>query len=165
MVEIIIPRPPSINRLWRIGRGRMFRSAEYVNWLNKCELLVKAMKVQPILGSYKLLIRAKRPDKRRRDIDNIGGKAINDMLQKTGIVEDDCLCEVIVCKWVKNGPDTSVIIVPMGEKHELRGRTKSPLQSGTSAAADKCHQGKESPAQAYARLVKTARGRVGFKKS
>jgi Holliday junction resolvase RusA-like endonuclease len=142
----------------------MFRSAEYMAWLDECEKVIRAAQIAPVRGSYKLLIRARRPDNRRRDIDNIGGKAVNDMLQKTGIVEDDCMCEMIICKWVNYGPDTSVKITPTRGHHELQGRTASALQGGQKADAAKRDPAKESPAAAYARAVKSARGRVGYRK-
>ena len=115
----------------------MCRSAEYRAWLDECEKVIRAARIAPVRGSYKLLIRARRPDNRRRDIDNIGGKAVNDMLQKAGIVEDDCMCEMIICKWVNYGPDTSVKITPTRGHHELQGRTASALQSGQKADAAK----------------------------
>jgi Holliday junction resolvase RusA-like endonuclease len=114
-IHITLPRVPSINRLWRIGHGRMYRSSEYVAWLAECVLLIRQQRIAKVKGHYQLSIRAVRPDKRRRDIDNIGGKAINDLLQHAGIVEDDCLCDLITCQWVTTGPPTSVTVTPIKE--------------------------------------------------
>lgn len=130
MVEIVLPRPPSINRLWRIGKGRMFKSQEYNAWLDECELIVRRMKLPKITGHYKIMVRALRPDKRRRDIDNIGSKAIQDLLQRAGVIEDDCLCDAVYCRWVTSGPPVRINIYPVpGENHVIRGRTKGSLQS------------------------------------
>lgn len=164
MVEIIIPRPPSINRLWRIGRGRMYRSLEYTQWIYKCEAIIKAAGIKPIKGRYKLMVRAVRPDKRRRDIDNVGAKAVNDMLQHAGIVEDDCLCEATLAKWVKSGPETVVTIIPIGGSDELSRVPETALQTGQEADDAERHPRKETPASAYARIRKSAKGRVGFRK-
>lgn len=161
MVEIILPRPPSINRLWRIGRGRMFRSAEYMAWLDKCEVIIKEAGIAPVKGPYKLFVRAVRPDKRRRDIDNIGSKAINDLLQKAGVVEDDCLCQAVLCKWVESGPETHVIVIPTGGSNDLSRAAKRTLQGSSQAVNAKCNTRAETPAAAYARLYREARGRVG----
>ena len=111
-VDILLPRVPSINRLWRIGKGRMFRSAEYQNWLAECTILIRQQRIKLITGKYQLLIRAVRPDKRRRDIDNLI-KPISDLLQHTGIIEDDCLCETITCSWVPSGPPLCVTVTPL----------------------------------------------------
>lgn len=113
-VDIILPRTPSINRLWRIGRGRMFRSAEYESWLQACTLLIRQQRIPKVSGKYELLIRVTRPDKRRRDVDN-PIKALNDLLQRAGVVEDDCLCEKVTCEWVPSGPPTCVTVTPLEE--------------------------------------------------
>lgn len=160
MVEIILPRPPSINRLWRIGRGRMFRSAEYMAWLDRCEVIIKEAEIPAIKGKYKIMIRVARPDKRRRDIDNLA-KAVQDFLQKSGVIEDDCLCEAIYCKWVDSGPEMRVNLYPTGGSNDLSRATKRTLQGSPQAVNAKCNTGAETPAAAYARLYREARGRVG----
>ena len=99
-----------MNRLWRISRnGGMHKSKVYQEWLAECRLLIYQGKVTPVLGSYRLVIEAVRPDKRRRDIDNLI-KAVSDVLQDTGLVENDCLCEEVTAKWVKDGPPMMVTV-------------------------------------------------------
>lgn len=142
MVEIVIPRPPSTNRLWRIGRGRMFRSAAYDAWLDECVAMIKQAGVSPVKGKYKLVVCVRRPDKRRRDLDNVSGKALNDMLQKAGIVEDDCLCQMMLCAWTEDGPDTVISICSEGEEHELSAAIERALQGGAAASG---HGAKDSP--------------------
>lgn len=68
-----------------------------------------AGKHTPILGPYKLVIIAVKPDKRRRDIDNLV-KAVSDVLQDTGLIEDDCLCQEVTAKWAKEGPEMLIIL-------------------------------------------------------
>lgn len=119
-VDILLPRVPSINRLWRIGKGRMFRSKEYDLWITECIILIRQQRIKKITGKYELLIRAVRPDKRRRDIDNIGGKAVNDLLRHAGIVDDDCLCETITCKWVTSGPPLCVTVTPLEDQDVIQ---------------------------------------------
>jgi crossover junction endodeoxyribonuclease RusA len=166
VVEIVIPRPPSVNRLWRVGRGKMFRSRQYVDWMNECMAIVKKAGIPAIKGKYKIMLRVVRPDKRRRDIDNLS-KAAQDFLQHAGIIEDDCLCEAIYCKWVEKGPSFRINIYPVRGTNELSEGTARPLQSrarknkvGSTATA-------KSPAQAYAEAIdmggtiRTQKGRVG----
>jgi crossover junction endodeoxyribonuclease RusA len=97
-VEIILPRAPSTNRLWRIGKGKMFKSAEYTAWLQECFLLIRQQRIPLTKGRYKMIIRVFRPDKRRRDIDNYI-KSTSDLLQQAGVIENDNLCESVTCEW------------------------------------------------------------------
>lgn len=169
VVEIVIPRPPSINRLWRIGRGRMFRSREYVDWISECMAMIKGAGIPAIKGKYKIMIRVARPDKRRRDIDNLA-KAASDFLQHAGIIEDDCLCEAIYCKWVSEGPPVRINIYPVRGINELPEGTARPLQGGKGKNKRQRTEASETPAQAYARLtreggsVSSAKGRTGARK-
>ena len=87
----------------------MYKSKVYETWINFCHLLITRQKITPVLGIYKLTIEAVRPDKRRRDIDNLI-KAVSDVLQATGLIEDDSLCQEVTAKWVKNGPEMLVIV-------------------------------------------------------
>lgn len=97
-VEIILPRATSTNRLWRIGNGRMFKSAEYSAWLTECLLVIRRQRPPSVIGRYRMFIRVLRPDKRRRDIDNYI-KSTSDLLQKAGVIQDDYLCESVTCEW------------------------------------------------------------------
>lgn len=144
----------------------MYRSAEYMGWLSKCELIIKSANIEPVKGKYKLWVRAVRPDKRRRDIDNIGSKAINDLLQKVGIVEDDCLCESVLSEWVKSGPETHITIFPIGGSNELPDGTSRTLQSGEEAfeqERDPPLSPREALAAAYAEARSRTKGGRGKK--
>ena len=117
IIRLSIPFPPSINRLWRVGRGgRMYRSKVYEDWREEAGWSIKAQsKGQAVTGGYKLSVLAKRPDKRRRDLDNVSSKAVNDLLQHVGIVTDDCLCHWVEARWVKEGDPFVVTIEAMDE--------------------------------------------------
>lgn len=109
-IVIELPFAPSVNRLWRMGRGKkMYKSKVYEDWIIVAQQLIYIGKHKPILGFYRLTIEAVRPDKRRRDIDNLI-KAVSDVLQDTGLIEDDCLCQEVTAKWVKEGPEMRVIV-------------------------------------------------------
>lgn len=113
MIELWLPFPPSANRLWRAARGRVYRSRAYVDWLTEAGLLAKAQRAGSINGPYKISITAARPDKRRRDLDNIL-KSISDLLKSIGAIEDDHLCEMITARWVTQGDGVAVRIEPAG---------------------------------------------------
>lgn len=130
----------------------MFRSREYVDWISECMAMIKKAGIPAIKGKYKIMIRVARPDKRRRDIDNLA-KAASDFLQHAGIIEDDCLCEAIYCKWVNEGPPVRINIYPVRGTNELPEGTARPLQSGKGKIKRRPAQANETPAQAYARIV------------
>ena len=65
-------------------------------------------KGRKITGPYKLTMEVVRPDKRKRDLDNLL-KAASDALVSAGILEDHH-CEWIDARWVKEGPECLLIV-------------------------------------------------------
>jgi|FreactTroBogLake_1042271.scaffolds.fasta_scaffold21249_2 crossover junction endodeoxyribonuclease RusA len=117
MLKLILPFPPSVNRLWRAGKaGKVYRSNVYTEW-RKLALwqLISQTRHRFFSTPYKLTILAVRPDKRKRDIGNLE-KAVNDILVSAKVVEDDHLCHWIEAKWVESGPSCTIIIeeLPLG---------------------------------------------------
>lgn len=113
MSEFHIPYPPSANRLWRRSGHVVHRSAHYVAWLLDAGPIALSQKPKPVVGPYKLTIQARRPDKRRRDIDNLL-KPVGDLLQEIGLVADDCHCEMISARWVTDGKPFTVRLEQAG---------------------------------------------------
>jgi crossover junction endodeoxyribonuclease RusA len=101
--------------LWRSARGRTYRSRAYTDWLTEAGWHVKQkLRAQErIKGAYRLRITAARPDKRKRDLDNII-KPISDLLKSSGAIEDDSLCEMLTARWVTNGDGVAVRLEPAG---------------------------------------------------
>ena len=111
VLKLILPFPPSVNRLWRISQNNgMYRSEKYTQWRKHAlwAILGQAKK-QKIPGEYVLEIHAVKPDKRRRDLGNLE-KSISDILQAAGVIEDDSLCQEIHLRWVKEGPECLIMI-------------------------------------------------------
>lgn len=104
-----LPMAPSVNRLWRMGKGKMYKSTEYGAWISVCSLIARVNKPVPILGKYKLLIEVQRPDKRRRDIDNFI-KATSDLLEHAKLIENDCFCEEVTARWAGSGSNMIVTV-------------------------------------------------------
>jgi crossover junction endodeoxyribonuclease RusA len=102
MTELFIPFPPSANRLWTRTRKGMRKTDTYAEWLKVAGYMAIAQKPGGITGPYHLSIQARRPDKRRRDIDNLI-KPISDLLQSVGVIEDDTYCEMVSARWVTSG--------------------------------------------------------------
>lgn len=121
MIRIVLPYPPSVNRLWRTTKtGGMYSSKEYKDWAKHCEWAIAAqVKGKGIAGEYTLEVVAVKPDKRRRDLGNLE-KAISDILQTAGVIEDDYLCQKITMEWAKKGPECLITVRPCnGEEVEL----------------------------------------------
>ena len=68
-----------------------------------------------IKGKYILEIQAVKPDKRRRDIDNLG-KSVSDLLVTMGLIEDDHLCQKFSAEWVREGVPCCVIVKPVEDQ-------------------------------------------------
>ena len=113
MIELHLPMPPSANRLWRRSGTRMHKSSQYTDWLHVAGKMVMVQKPGGITGPYKLSIQLVRPDRRRRDLDN-RIKAINDLLQSVGVIEDDSDCEFISARWVTYGEPCTVSVEKVG---------------------------------------------------
>lgn len=111
--ELHIPYPPSANKLWRRAGTHIHKSGKYQAWLRSAGLYAKSQRPVGIVGKYKIGIQAVRPDKRRRDLDNII-KPISDLLVLVGVIEDDSDCEMITARWVTTGDGIVVRIEPAG---------------------------------------------------
>jgi crossover junction endodeoxyribonuclease RusA len=113
VVELWLPFPPSANRLWRTGSGRVFKSAEYSGWLIEAAVEARKQKFNKFIGAYKLSMTAARPDKRKRDLDNLI-KPVSDLLASIGAIENDSQAEQINLRWVTTGEGIAVRIEPVG---------------------------------------------------
>jgi crossover junction endodeoxyribonuclease RusA len=88
-MNLTLPWPPSVNTYWRTFRGRMLISAhgrEYRTAVAEQVLLQHGAKHYTV--PLKVTIEAWRPDRRRRDLDNLL-KATLDSLAHAGVFEDD----------------------------------------------------------------------------
>jgi len=110
MIRLQLPLAPSVNRLWRSGSGgRVYRSKEYTSWLDEAGWMVRSQTRERIIGPYILHIAAVKPNKRKRDLDNIL-KATSDLLEEMGVVESDSECQALAAEWVDYGSPMTVTI-------------------------------------------------------
>lgn len=114
-LDVWVPIPPSANHIWRSGRGRVYRSAKYMDWLTEAGWQIRAQycPIPTVTGPYKLSLTAARPDKRKRDLDNLI-KPISDLLKAVGVIEDDHLCEMLSLRWATSGEGVNVRIERAG---------------------------------------------------
>lgn len=113
LIELHFSLPPSANRLWRRSGKTIHASSEYTAWLREAGYIAISQRQGAIAGPYKLTIQAKRPDKRRRDIDNLI-KPTSDLLVSIGAVADDSDCEMVSARWVTQGEGLYVRLEPAG---------------------------------------------------
>jgi crossover junction endodeoxyribonuclease RusA len=99
LLELTIPFPPSVNRVYRNLRGRTLISREGRAYRKDvCALLAGGGCRQPPLGGrIALSMDAFPPDKRRRDLDNLQ-KSLIDALQHAGVYEDDSQIDLLVTR-------------------------------------------------------------------
>lgn len=108
-----LPYPPSVNGIWRGGKGgRHFLSAKYKAWREAAGLIVNVQaKGKRIAGPFAIEIQARRPDRRKRDIDNLI-KPTLDLMANMGVVDDDSECQCVEAKWVERGEGVRVAVRP-----------------------------------------------------
>lgn len=89
MIDLTLPWPPSVNTYWRTFNGRMIISAKGREYREEvCSQIMLHKKACHYAGKLRVVIEAWRPDKRRRDLDNLL-KATLDGLAHAGVYEDD----------------------------------------------------------------------------
>jgi crossover junction endodeoxyribonuclease RusA len=98
MSTLDLPLPPSTNRLWRAGRGRVYRSKRYMSWCRDAGWELNLQRPSRLTGAVVVTIAAGKPDKRRRDIDNLA-KSTLDLLVAHQVIEDDAKLVSITSRW------------------------------------------------------------------
>jgi len=98
-LEITLPWPPSVGSMWRIFRNRWVLSSKGREYRVAVEEQIKLQNVAVgIKNPIKVEIIAYRPDKRKRDLDNLL-KGSLDSLTKAGVWEDDSLIQDLRIYW------------------------------------------------------------------
>lgn len=109
-VSLLLPFPPSVNRMYRSFNGRSIKSKAYREWELAAGWAIKSQKPKAIKGHYELQILLTPPDKRRRDLGNLE-KAISDALQSSGVIENDHLCRSMIIAWGDGAKGTATVKV------------------------------------------------------
>jgi crossover junction endodeoxyribonuclease RusA len=117
-----LPLPVSTNDLWRpVWRtskdGRrvpgMAKSSQYEAWIREAGYTLNVQRPMKIAGAYSLTIQVSREC--RIDLGNVE-KAVSDLLQRHGVIENDRLAEKITLSWIDaeklDGAGMTVLIVP-----------------------------------------------------
>jgi len=99
VVEITLPWPPTVNTYWRQFQGRVLISKqgrEYRKVVADQVMLQRAAK--HLDHAVRVEIKAFRPDRRRRDLDNLL-KALLDSMTHAGVMDDDALIQDLRIYW------------------------------------------------------------------
>jgi crossover junction endodeoxyribonuclease RusA len=126
MIEIILPLPPSANRIWRNFGGRMVKSSEYRVWKDTAAAsIAHQMGGQPPLMWFTA---AMVMPPTRRDLDN-SIKPAMDALQAGGAVEDDKRLRALVISVDDNRRGNDTVLIQLRpasepEKPAKKGRKK-----------------------------------------
>ncbi len=109
--ELALPYPPSQNGLFRQHNGSRL-SEKYRLWRDEAGWMVAAQRPAKIEGPVAISVELRAPDKRRRDLDNVGFKAVIDLLVSHQIItaDDSRIVKEINAKWVESGDPCTVKI-------------------------------------------------------
>lgn len=84
-----LPIPPSANHIWKMSRGKQYRSEEYVNWIEAAQwLLHRDLKKVDGIVRVTITIYGGKGFPVNRDLDNCIKPAV-DALRKSGVIRDD----------------------------------------------------------------------------
>jgi crossover junction endodeoxyribonuclease RusA len=115
MIQITLPWPPSVNRIWRNAGGKTYRDPKYMAWIKETGWVIKLAKCTKIIGPFSASIVLYPPDKRKIDIDN-RIKVILDAAQKNDLIEDDSMCRLLLVSYGYDTATPSALLTlkPMG---------------------------------------------------
>lgn len=89
-LELELPWPPSVNHYYRHVGPRVLISRDGRKYREIVAGIVSQLGIPQLKGNISLHAQFYPPDKRRRDLDNVGGKVLLDTLQAAGLFKDDC---------------------------------------------------------------------------
>lgn len=90
MIDLTLPWPPSTNSIWRNVAGRTLLSRKGRQYRKDvASAVAEQHQGQPLAGRLAVSVTLLPPDRRKRDIDNHGGKALLDALTHAGVWVDD----------------------------------------------------------------------------
>jgi crossover junction endodeoxyribonuclease RusA len=113
MVVFNLPKPPSVNQLYRnVPRVGRVKTAVYRAWEQEAGWLLRAQRPQPVHGAYRLLALV---GPTRADIGNLE-KALSDLLQSCGVIDNDRLCQGFLMERSNDVPKDGIQCVVMEDE-------------------------------------------------
>jgi Holliday junction resolvase RusA-like endonuclease len=121
MVELQLPFPPSVNRIWRKGKyGNIYLSKKYTAWRKQADLtIIEARRkgMGRVAGRFTTsIVLDKRKRRKNTDADN-RVKVVLDCLQRMLVIDDDALADKVTVEWGEaNG--VKVVVKPTYDPHK-----------------------------------------------
>lgn len=111
-MNIIVPfLAPSVNRCFRTMHGKIYKSKEYNDYLNRMsEFLDSRTDIVKTLGKVKIDVTFYKKNNRQFDLDN-RLKSLLDSIQDRLIENDNCVYEICCRKYNKCLEDKMLIII------------------------------------------------------
>ena len=105
-MRLILPFPVSVNAMHLVANRHLIRSKRYRDWLERTVGYIRAVgnPKMPDDTPLDVEIVIRRPDQRRRDIDNLT-KSVLDALQEGGVIGDDCWVWSLAVRWWRPDDD------------------------------------------------------------
>ena len=102
MTTIDLPYPPSVNSIWRQNRktGKTYLDPKYRAWKAEVDgaFLQNKRIWKPVPGRFRASFTLNESQPHRGDLDN-RIKAVLDVLQRLGLIENDRLCVKFDVEW------------------------------------------------------------------
>jgi len=98
-----------------------------VDWIKEASWVVKLGKHQKICGQFSATIILNPPDKRRIDIDN-RVKVLLDLAEKTGLIENDRFCRLLIVSYGEDDPGARLMLASMDSTSRETHTTSCVLQ-------------------------------------
>jgi crossover junction endodeoxyribonuclease RusA len=118
MIQVPLPFPPSVNAFWRYsGKGRAYLTPGAKAWKTAAAWAFREAVLNgstPCLGRFHFYLEVGRPDRRKRDLDNLF-KGILDAAQAGGAIRDDSDAQSVSARWVEDLKGIRVTITPAEE--------------------------------------------------
>lgn len=128
-----LPWPPSLNRYYRHVGPRVLISREGRKYRRM--VVSRLAGLRKLDGRLKLYGEFYPPDNRRRDLDNVGSKIIEDALMAAGLFEDDSCIKEIHIKMLSPIPPDGLIHIELtqldAEKENDDVRTEELPEGGS----------------------------------
>lgn len=98
-ISLTLPWPPSINRLWRMGKGNWYSTKIYKDYQKVVYYTVNLSRRLKFDDNavLSMTLCATPPDRRKRDLDGLF-KAVWDSLQHAGLYKDDSQIKILVAR-------------------------------------------------------------------
>lgn len=104
MIRLSLPYPPTSNHNTMVAKGRRISSPKYRTWRATAEWHARLGAAgKSVQGAYTISYSVERPDRRRRDLENLP-KSLSDALQAAGVIRDDADCERSTIEWAGAKP-------------------------------------------------------------